>query len=44
MVTVSDDGRIRIRGATTTWMYGILPHVDYDGCMPEIPDLELTLF
>ncbi|MBO5218581.1 MAG: metallophosphoesterase [Clostridia bacterium] len=44
MVTVSDDGRIRVRGAKTSWMHGILPHVDYDGCMPEIPDLELTLF
>ena len=44
IVTVSEDGRIRMHGSQTTWMYSIIPHVDYGGCMPQIPDLDIQLF
>lgn len=44
IVTIREDGHIKVCGASAQWMYNIVPEVDYDGCMPCIKDFEINLF
>jgi len=42
VVTVTEDGHIRVEGSQTAWMYGILPpeRPEGFGCEPEISDFD----
>jgi len=44
VVTVTTDGKITVKGASTSWMYGIEPReLDYEGAVPEISDVSVKL-
>ena len=38
VVTVGEDGSVKVEGAKTEWLYGIAPSRPEDGTMPEISD------
>lgn len=46
VVTVTEDGHIRVEGCQTEWMYGVLPPARPDGfgCEPKISDFDGKVF
>ncbi len=46
VVTVTEDGHIRVEGCETEWMYGVLPAARPEGfgCEPRISDFDGTVF
>jgi len=43
IVTVTEDGYLKIEGAKTQWLYGIEPDYEEDGMKPCIEDREVRL-
>ena len=43
IVTVSEDGKIKIEGASTSWVYDIEPDWTASGMVPQIEDHEIRL-
>lgn len=44
VITIGDDGTLKIEGMKTSWKYGVLPDIDNDGTKDEIPDRMVRLW